>query len=131
MRMLYSEGQPEKVMQNLVTGGNLPQKLGQTAGTVVMTVLERRKQQSGGRKPHFKLVIMGLKKTLEELSDMMEMAGLPKPTPEIMQEASQYAGQIVESAISPQQQQQQQQPMQGQPMQGQPMQAPQGPQGGM
>ena len=100
MRALYSEGQPEKIIRNLTTSDNLPAKLGQTAGMVVISILERRRTQNG-RKPHFKLIILGLKKALEEMSDMMEMAGMERPAPEILQEASNYAGQVVETAISP------------------------------
>ena len=122
MRMIYSEGQPEKILDALTAGDNIAAALGQTAGVLVMTVLTRREEQTG-RKPHFNLVIKGLKRAIEEMSDLMEMAGIPAPTPEELQEASQYAGQVIESAVNgkqgggPQQPQQPQQP-QGPPQQG-------------
>lgn len=110
MRMIYSEGQPENILDRIVADrNNIPMALGQLAGSLVMTVLVRRQEQTG-RKPHFNLLIRGIKKALDEMVDLMQMAGLEQPTPEMMQEAANYAGQIVEQALQGGQQPQQQAP---------------------
>ena len=110
MNALYSEGQVEKVLQMLQQGGeNLPQTIGSIAGSLAMSVVQRRGQQTG-RKPHINLVIRGLQLVIKNIAELMKTAGIAEVDQKTLQEASMVAGRMVESAMGGGQQQPQQAP---------------------
>ncbi len=104
---------------------NVGEEMGKLASTVLTTVLEKRAQVNGGRRPHVKLVANGLKMILEQMAQIIAMAGLPKVTPKNLQEAAIMAGKVIDGGQQGQGGQGQQQAQQQSPPQ------QQGPQGGM
>lgn len=118
MRGLYDEKQFDQIVQAL-KGGDPIEMVGRTAAMLILTILQRRKQQTGGR-PHKQLVIRGLHKAIMELADIAKMAGIAELNEEQLKESAMIAGQAVENAMSgeggqqgPPQQQSQQGPPPG------------------
>ena len=108
MRGLYSEGQQQSLMEALSRGKNdMGTTLGQLAGALVMSVVQRR-QQENGRKPHINLVVQGLRKVISELVEIVKVGKIGQVTEEDLQKASAVAGSVVEQTMGGGQEQQQQ-----------------------
>ncbi len=108
---LYSDGHVEQML-NMVKKNpdNVGQIVGQIAGSIIVAVLQRRMKQNGGRKPHAKLVMNGLKMVLENMAEIIATSGMKKATPKDMQVAAKIAGQVIDKGFVAQG---------GQPQQGQ------------
>lgn len=117
MQALYQEKQVDQLVGMLSQGkDNISETVGALAGQLVMTIVQRRQQQTG-RKPHINLVIRGLQMVIKNIAQIVETAGIGKLEQRDLQNASMVAGRMVEKTMGGGQQQQQ------------PQQAP--PQGGM
>ncbi|MCK4871064.1 MAG: hypothetical protein KAS93_08145 [Gammaproteobacteria bacterium] len=97
MRGLYTESQFDKIVQ-MLSQGDPVEMVGRTAGMLIMSILQRRKQSGG--KPHQKLVIRGLHKAIMELADIAKMAGIAELSEEQLKESANIAGQVIENAMS-------------------------------
>ncbi len=92
---LYSEGQPTKLVEMLKSGDEPGMAIGTVAATTVMGILDRRRSQTGGRKPHIKMIQLGLQIVFKEIMAIAQKVGIPI-SEKNMEVAAKVAGKLIQ-----------------------------------
>lgn len=124
IKSLHSKESRDQIVQQLLTEEvPLPARIASVAASVLTAMLQRVKQQTG-RQPHQRLLVKAIAMTVREIGLIIQAIG-GKVEQEVLAQAAEMVGDMLESGMGQQGQAQPQQPQQQQ------AQPPQGLIGGM
>jgi len=98
-KAIFGEQQQAQIVSLLHEGaGNIGNTIGQLAGSVVVSIGQRRAQEQGVR-PHIKLAINGAARAIKDLSELAQQAKIAQVSDADLQQAQNMAGEIIQGSL--------------------------------